>query len=562
MLFEYKGQKYKSMKAAAEAHGLDHRTVWSRLKSGKSLEEAFSQQALPKTGRSSPISIEGKTYSAVSVAAREYGISEKTIHGRLERGLSPEQAVGLEPFEERNKKPIIVGDEKFKSIAEAARYFGIPLYSVHNRLKRGRSIEEVFQKGELKRKSSSFISINVSGLKFEQLKDACEYFDLDYQKARYRLRRKWSLEQVFGIDLPPPNTAKNAPKTYSFRGKKYGNAKTLANEFGISADKFTRRLSQGWSLEEALELVEKNYLNKPQEVIVDGRKFATRNDAARFYQLNIGTVAARINKQGWTIEQALELAPPPAGFHTDFGAVYLIENNLNSKKYVGITLRNPPQKRFEEHIQSSAVAEKRLKGSLAEAIHFHGETHFSFKILKTAKTQADLQSLEKQFIEEYNTQKPDGYNLSKGGTIGRVPGRAVEIPSLGLKFKSVADAARHFNIDSSSLLYRLDKGYTPEQSVGLEPLNWQSPIYKKVNIDGMEFISIKEAAKHFGHPPNRVRNRVNKGWTIEAALKTPFVSRSKEIKIDGVTYPSMRQAARSLGISFDSLRYKIKKSNK
>ena len=103
MLFEYKGQKYKSMKAAAEAHGLDHRTVWSRLKSGKSLEEAFSQQALPKTGRSSPISIEGKTYSAVSVAAREYGISEKTIHVRLERGLSPEQAVGLEPFEERNK---------------------------------------------------------------------------------------------------------------------------------------------------------------------------------------------------------------------------------------------------------------------------------------------------------------------------------------------------------------------------------------------------------------------------------------------------------------------------
>ena len=235
---------------------------------------------------------------------------------------------------------------------------------------------------------------------------------------------------------------------------------------------------------------------------------------------------------------------------------------MNSKKYVGITLRNPPQKRFEEHIQSSSIAEKRLKGSLAEAINTHGEKHFSFKILKTAKTQADLQSLEKQFIKDYNTQNPEGYNLSKGGTIGRVPGRAVEIPSLGLKFKSVADAARHFNIDSSALLYRLDKGYTPEQSVGLEPLNWHSPIYKKVNIDGMEFMSIKDAAKHFGHPPSRVRNRVNKGWTMEAALKTPFVSRSKKIKIDGVVYPSMRQAARSLGISFDALRYKIKKYNK
>ena len=119
-------------------------------------------------------------------------------------------------------------------------------------------------------------------------------------------------------------------------------------------------------------------------------------------------------KNRLTIEQALELALPPAGFHTDFGAVYLIENNVNSKKYVGITLRNPPQKRFEEHIQSSSMAEKRLKGSLAEAINTHGEKHFSFKILKTAKTQADLQSLEKQFIKDYNTQNPEGYNLSKG----------------------------------------------------------------------------------------------------------------------------------------------------
>ena len=78
----------------------------------------------------------------------------------------------------------------------------------------------------------------------------------------------------------------------------------------------------------------------------------------------------------------------------------------------------------------------------------------------------------------------------------------------------------------------------------------------------MDFPSTKEAAKYFGHPPNRIRNRINKGWTVEDALKTPFVSRSKEIKIDGVVYPSMRQAARSLGISFDALRYKIKKYNK
>lgn len=560
MLFEYKGQKYKSMKAAAEAHGLDHRKVWSRLKSGKSVEEAFSLQDFPKTGHSNPITIKGKTYLAVSMVAREYGISERTIHKRLKRGLTPEQAVGLEFFEERNKKPIIVGDKTFESIAEAARYFGVPLYSVHNRLKRGRSIKEAFQKGELKRKSSLFKSINVSGLKFKKLKDACEYFDLDYQKARYRLRRKWSPEQVFGIDTPPPNNAKNAPRTYSFKGKKYSSATKLATEFGISASKFTRRISEGWSIKEALGLEEKKYSSKPKEFFVAGRTFTTRNEAARHYGLNIGTVATRMTKMGWSIEQALELVSPPDGFHTDFGVVYLITNTINQKKYVGLTLRNPPHKRFEEHIQKASIEKERRKGGLAEALYLQGKNNFSFQILQTAKTQNDLQILEKRLIEEHNSLSPGGYNLSKGGTIGRVPGRKVVIDSVGLEFKSVADAARHFGINPSVLLHRLNKGYTAEQSVGMEPLNWRNSNTKKVNVDGLEFISIKEASEHFGQPPSRVRNRVNKGWKLEEALKTPYVSRSEEIKIDGVTYPSMRQAARSLGMSSDALQYKIKRN--
>ena len=267
-----------------------------------------------------------------------------------------------------------------------------------------------------------------------------------------------------------------------------------------------------------------------------------------------------MTKMGWSIEQALELVSPPDGFHTDFGVVYLITNTINQKKYVGITLRNPPHKRFEEHIQTASIEKERRKGGLAEALYALGKNNFSFQILRTAKTQNELQILEKQFIKEHNSLSPGGYNLSKGGTIGQVPGRKIVIESLGLEFKSVADAARHFAINPKVLLFRLNKGYTVEQSVGMEPLNWQNSNAKKVNVDGLEFMSIKEACEHFGQPPNRVRNRISKGWKLEDALKTPYVSRSKEIKIDGITYPSMRQAAISLGISSDALQNKIKRN--
>jgi hypothetical protein len=208
------------------------------------------------------------------------------------------------------------------------------------------------------------------------------------------------------------------------------------------------------------------------------------------------------------------------------------------------------------------VAKERREGSIAEAIHVFGEKNFDFTVLDKAKTQRDLQELEKRYIVKLNTLKPNGYNLSEGGTIGKVPGRSVEIKSLGLKFKTVAEAARYFGIQASALLFRLDKGYSPEQSVGLEPLSWTSPRWTAVEIDGMTFPTIKEAAAYFGHPANRIRNRTNKGWSIERALKTPYASKAKPIMIDGVQYPSIRQAAKAIGISNDALKAKLAKSGR
>ena len=78
-----------------------------------------------------------------------------------------------------------------------------------------------------------------------------------------------------------------------------------------------------------------------------------------------------------------------------------------------------------------------------------------------------------------------------------------------------------------------------------------------VEIDGISFKTFKDAELHFGHPPNRIRNRIYKGWSIEKAIKTPFVSSSKPMDIDGVNYPSIRQAARELGIPHYRLRARL-----
>lgn len=47
-------------------------------------------------------------------------------------------------------------------------------------------------------------------------------------------------------------------------------------------------------------------------LIVEGRSFATRTEAARHYGLTPKLVTERITKRGWTLEQALELEPSPS----------------------------------------------------------------------------------------------------------------------------------------------------------------------------------------------------------------------------------------------------------
>lgn len=94
---------------------------------------------------------------------------------------------------------------------------------------------------------------------------------------------------------------------FSFKGKKYSNAKEIADAFNVSLKKFRWRLQEGWSLEEALEL--KNRVNpRGKGFTVKGQFFATRRDAAKHFGMKEATLNKRI-AEGWTLEEALGLSP-------------------------------------------------------------------------------------------------------------------------------------------------------------------------------------------------------------------------------------------------------------
>jgi hypothetical protein len=87
-------------------------------------------------------------------------------------------------------------------------------------------------------------------------------------------------------------------------------------------------------------------------------------------------------------------------------------------------------------------------------------------------------------------------------------------------FNSLESAARSFGLSRNTVDYRLSKGWTPEQAVGLHPRPSHAGNTPgiPVKVQGLEFANIKQAAKHFGRSYTYIFDRLKSGRTIEQAL--------------------------------------------
>jgi Ackermannviridae homing endonuclease len=102
--------------------------------------------------------------------------------------------------------------------------------------------------------------------------------------------------------------------------------------------------------------------------------------------------------------------------------VYLIENEVNRKRYVGITTKALLD-RLEEHIADA------MRGSpyaLHAAIRKYGEDNFTIQGLKIADGLSAAQELECDYIHMFDTYASGpsprrGYNMSYGGETPDAP---------------------------------------------------------------------------------------------------------------------------------------------
>ena len=108
--------------------------------------------------------------------------------------------------------------------------------------------------------------------------------------------------------------------------------------------------------------------------------------------------------------------------------VYLITNNINNKKYVGIT--KDIKERFNYH-KTRYNRKKEWNKPLYKAFRKYGIDNFSFEILNDNLTVEEAKLKEIEYIKCYKSlSHQSGYNISAGGDLPKYWGEDVNTSKL------------------------------------------------------------------------------------------------------------------------------------
>jgi hypothetical protein len=142
----------------------------------------------------------------------------------------------------------------------------------------------------------------------------------------------------------------------------------------------------------------------------------------------------------------------------------------------------------------------------------------------------------------------------------------------GVGYKSAADACRKLNVKYVTYRKNLDKGYSAEQALGIEPVkDGRVARGLKFDVDGKKY-TIKELTKLHNTPEVTIRDRLKRGATIKQAIgldKIPkgalknrreFETKKRgpiHLIVEGEVYTSYQALADAYGLPQYTVRQRI-----
>lgn len=149
-MYVINGKAFNSIRDVAKAYGLPYTTLLHRLDRDIPLDEAVNLDFVSHK----QITVNGKLFTTFSMACKEYGVASSTALNRQKRGWTPEQIFGLAPKPKQvraagaknsTSKSITVRGKVYGSRKEAADAHEFSYQKFINRLKKGLTPEQALE---------------------------------------------------------------------------------------------------------------------------------------------------------------------------------------------------------------------------------------------------------------------------------------------------------------------------------------------------------------------------------------------------------------------------------
>ena len=234
--------------------------------------------------------------------------------------------------------------------------------------------------------------------------------------------------------------------------------------------------------------------------------------------------------------------------------VYVYTNNINNKKYVGITSR-PLSYR-------SGSDGRNYKQCVLfwNAIQKHGWNNFNVEVVYENLDEEEAKQHEIELISELKTTDPKfGYNISHGGDSGTDP--IVQYTGKDQRFIGMylLDVCRELNLDFKLVYSRIYRGWDIDEALEInEHQNAHTINIYYGNNEKYNNRPIQEICEELGILYNTYITRKKRGWSDDEALEfvkrppkqpssTPFIYQGSNPEYFGL---AMTDLCRQFGLDY------------
>lgn len=233
----------------------------------------------------------GNKFNSINEMCKYWGIDSSLYYSRIKSGLSIKEAL-TNPVGKTYKG--LYGDT-YTSLRTLAEAYNMKKSLLQYKLKAGYSLNKALREGM---DTSKNITDHL-GNRFVSISKMCEYWNISESAYNYRIKNGWSMKSAL---TTPVNIKCKECKDHL--GNKFESVKAMCDYWEITHIVFNARMRLGWSLQKALTTkIGAEKLIKP---CMDhlGNKFESVKAMCNYWGIDSCNYLTRI-RRGWTLDKAL-----------------------------------------------------------------------------------------------------------------------------------------------------------------------------------------------------------------------------------------------------------------